>query len=188
METGLHHGPALDFGGVLLLLPRRWGMIGGLIAVALALYSLADSTARHYFGPAGQLGLADLPRWIGRAFAKNQYGLPIFANLLLVSLALVFFGAMVLYRRRAPLVIALSVFAALPFYSGLSHWFECDQRGHMFGYWFGHDMFTPPFKGSDSKPLFPPMTKDAILFGGTDPGRFCPTYMIFCESFTPHHC
>ena len=32
------------------------------------------------------------------------------------------------------------------------------------------------------------MTKDAVLFGGTDPGRFCPTYMIFCESFTPHHC
>ncbi|MGD0813767.1 MAG: hypothetical protein ABSA83_09200, partial [Verrucomicrobiota bacterium] len=22
----------------------------------------------------------------------------------------------------------------------------------------------------------------------TDPGRFCPTYMIFCESFTPHNC
>jgi len=32
------------------------------------------------------------------------------------------------------------------------------------------------------------MTKDAILFGGTDPGRFCPTYIIFCESFTPHRC
>src|SRR6266446_1469173 len=167
---------------------RRWGMLAGLVAVTLALFSLADATARHYFGPAGQLALAELPRWIARAFARNQYGLPILANLLLVSLALVFFCAMVLCRRRAPLVVALAVFAALPFYSGLSHWFECDQRGHMFGYWFGHDMFTPPFKGSDSKPLFPPMTKDAILFGGTDPGRFCPTYMIFCESFTPHHC
>jgi len=29
------------------------------------------------------------------------------------------------------------------------------------------------------------MTKDAVLFGGTDPGRFCPTYMIFCDSFVP---
>ena len=27
------------------------------------------------------------------------------------------------------------------------------------------------------------MDKRAILFGGTDPGRFAPTYMIFCESF-----
>src|ERR1700745_384831 len=49
-------------------------------------------------------------------------------------------------------------------------------------------MFTPPSKGADNKPLYPEMTKDAILFGGTDPGRFCPTYMIFCESFTPHRC
>jgi hypothetical protein len=167
---------------------RGWGMLAGLIAVTLALYSLVDSTRRHYFGPAGQVALTDLPHWIARAFAKNQYGLPILANLLLVSLALGFFSAMVFCRRRAPLVVALAVFAAPPFYSGLSHWFECDQRGHMFGYWFGHDMFTPPFKGSDSKPLFPPMTRDAILFGGTDPGRFCPTYMIFCESFTRHRC
>ena len=32
------------------------------------------------------------------------------------------------------------------------------------------------------------MARDAILFGGTDPGRFCPTYIIFCESFIPHYC
>ena len=30
------------------------------------------------------------------------------------------------------------------------------------------------------------MDRNTILFGGTDPGRFCPTYMIFCESFIPH--
>src|SRR5438876_6392775 len=29
------------------------------------------------------------------------------------------------------------------------------------------------------------MDRDTILFGGTDPGRFNPTYMIFCESFIP---
>ena len=43
-------------------------------------------------------------------------------------------------------------------------------------------MFTPPFG------IYPEMTRDAILFGGTDPGRFCPTYMIFCESFIPPRC
>jgi len=112
---------------------RRWGMIGGTFAVALALYSLAGATARHYFGPEGQLGLTELPKWIAQAFARNQYGLPIFANLLLVLLALTFCGAMVLSRRRAPVTIALGVFALLPLYSGLGHWFECDQRGHMFG-------------------------------------------------------
>jgi hypothetical protein len=174
---------AVDFQGF-----RRFGIIGGGVALALALYSLGGTTARHYFGPAGQLGLWELPKWIARAFAKNQYGLPIFANLVLVLLALTFVSAMILSRRRAPLAVVLSVFALLPLYSGIGHWFECDQRGHLFGYWYGHDMFKPPFKGGDGKPLFPEMTKDAILFGGTDAGRFCPTYMIFCESFTPHNC
>ena len=41
-------------------------------------------------------------------------------------------------------------------------------------------MFTPPFD------IYPEMSRNTILFGGTDPGRFCPTYMIFCESFIPH--
>ena len=167
---------------------RRWGFMGGAMALVLALYNLVDRMGRHYFGPAGQMDLFDLPHWIGKAFAKNQYGLPVFANLLLLALTLAFLAALLIYRRRSPLAVTLGLFAMLPLYSGLSHWFECDQRGHMFGYWFGHDMFKPPFKAADGKSLFPEMTRDAILFGGTDPGRFCPTYMVFCESFTPHNC
>ena len=119
---------------------------------------------------------------------RTNTACPIYANLLLVAIALAFVLALVLYRQRGPLLITLGLFAAMPLYSGLSHWFDSDQRNHWFGYWFGHDMFTPPFKGADGKPLYPEMTKDAVLFGGTDPGRFCPTYMIFCESFTPHDC
>ena len=163
-------------------------MAGGIVAVVLALFCLWDATGKHYFGPAGTVGLAELPHWIARAFAPHQYGLPIYANLLLVAIALAFVLALVIYRQRGPLLITLGLFAAIPLYSGLSHWFDSDQRNHWFGYWFGHDMFTPPFKGTDGKPLYPEMTKDAVLFGGTDPGRFCPTYIIFCESFTPHHC
>src|SRR5262249_51687488 len=56
------------------------------------------------------------------------------------------------------------------------------------GSWWGQLIFRPPFRAADARPLYPEMTKDAILYGGTDPGRFCPTYMIFCESFTPHDC
>src|SRR5882762_12009188 len=33
--------------------------------------------------------------------------------------------------------------------------------------------------------IYPEMDRDTVLFGGTDPGRFNPTYMIFCESFIP---
>jgi thioredoxin-like negative regulator of GroEL len=168
---------------------RLWGLAGGIVAVVLALFCLWDATGKHYFGPAGVINLSELPHWIARAFAPNQYGLPIYANLLLVGIAVAFVIALIVYRQRGPLFITLALFAAMPLYSGLAHWFDSDQRNHWFGYWFGHDMFTTKtFKGADGKPLYPDMTKDAVLYGGTDPGRFCPTYTIFCESFTPHRC
>ena len=147
-----------------------------------------DATGKHYFGLAGQVSLSDLPHWVGVAFRKNQDGLPIFASLLLVGIACAFVAALLVYWRRAPLFVTLCLFATMPLYSVLAHRFDSDQHNHWFGYWFGHDMFTPPFNMPDGKPIYPEMTKDAVLFGGTDPGRFCPTYMIFCESFTPHNC
>ena len=67
----------------------------------------------------------------------------------------------------------------MPIHSVLAHWADNEQRGHLFGYWFGHDMFEPPFD------IYPSMATNAILFGGTDPGRFNPTYMIFSESQLP---
>ncbi len=51
----------------------------------------------------------------------------------------------------------------------------CSQRGHWFGWHYGHDMLKD-------------LPKDAFVFGGTDPGRFVPTYMILGESFVdPRH-
>jgi hypothetical protein len=143
---------------------------------------------------------------LARIFAPNQYSLPVVAALLIIGVAVAFLGSLLLYRRRAPLAITLGLFALMPVASGLSHWAHSEQRDHWFGYWFGHDMFTPPFPGPDGKLIYdaklrekamkgpdgyliyPEMTKDTILFGGTDPGRFCPTYMIFCDSFIPHDC
>ena len=77
----------------------------------------------------------------------------------------------------AVLACLLAVFTLLPMRPALNNWADNEQRGHLFGYWYGHDMFTPPFD------IHPEMERNAILFGGTDPGRFCPTYFIFCESF-----
>lgn len=86
-----------------------------------------------------------------------------------------------LAKHFLPLLVAF-VFCAFPLRPALNNWAENEQRNHLFGYWYGHDMFKPPFD------VYPEMKKDAILFGGTDPGRFCPTYMIFCESFIdPKH-
>ncbi|MCX8107653.1 MAG: tetratricopeptide repeat protein, partial [Verrucomicrobiae bacterium] len=85
--------------------------------------------------------------------------------------------AILVHRRQIPAAWILAAFAIIPVSHLVAHWAENEQRDHRFGFWFGHDMFTPPFG------IYPEMTYNAILFGGTDPGRFCPTYMIFCESF-----
>ena len=158
---------------------RFWALIGGGIACLLALYSLGQTAVTFFGDVPGKHGVSLFFYAIGRVWAKDQYGLPVIAGLVLLAVVVVFVLAIWACRQKAPLALLLGLFALLPLHSILSHWSDNEQRGHLFGYWFGHDMFTPPFK------LYPEMTRDAILFGGTDPGRFCPTYMIFCESFIP---
>jgi thioredoxin-like negative regulator of GroEL len=168
---------------------RRWGLGGAAVAVALAICSLTELTESTFFGEGSDVSRWTLLSFIGRTLThKDQFGLPVYAGLILIGMTLVYLAALLLYRNRAPLGITLVVFALMPLHPILTHWSDNEQRNHWFGYWFGHDMFTPPFQGADAKPLYPEMTKDAVLFGGTDPGRFCPTYMVFCESFTPHRC
>ena len=168
---------------------RPWGLAGAGVAVALAFCSLSELTENTFFGEGASIGLGTLLSFIGRTITnRDQYGLPVYAGLILIGSTVTYLAALALYRHRAPLAIALAVFTLMPLHSILTHWSDNEERNHWFGYWFGHDMFTPPFKGADGKPLYPEMTKDAILFGGTDPGRFCPTYMIFCDSFIPHDC
>ena len=69
--------------------------------------------------------------------------------------------------------LALLVLPAIPY---ARSWPICEKRNHDFGYQFGYRMFYP---GGG----YPPMEKNAVLYGGTDPGRFVPTYMILTESF-----
>jgi thioredoxin-like negative regulator of GroEL len=104
-----------------------------------------------------------------------------------VALALSVAAVLWVFKDKAPMVPLLGLFVLMPLYPFLSHWPDNEQRGHLFGFWFGHDMFTPP-QFNKPEQFYPKMSKDAILFGGTDPGRFCPTYMIFCESFIPPNC
>lgn len=79
-----------------------------------------------------------------------------------------------------------------------------EQRGHDFGWQFGHwqlrgakaikeDLYRKygPEKFEEiwaefPNPDYPPeIEQDAIFFGGTDPGRFVPTYMIFSARCRP---
>lgn len=206
---------------------RSWCFAGAGFFLLAALYGLVAAIGLNYFGPSGQLrvplphwdfwsflaygpdgqfGISQIPHLILQAFSKNQFGLTIYANLILVALPIIYLIALQLYRNRGPVAILLALFCVTPFCSGLAHWYKCEQRNHWFGYWFGHDMFTPPFMDNgklsydndrraelmkdpaQAKLIYPEMTRNAILFGGTDPGRFCPTYIIFCESFIPHSC
>lgn len=164
---------------------RPWALGGGVVAVSLAIYEIIKDTEEFYFGQAANLPTSAILSHIGKAFSGEFYAVPIFAGLLLIGMTVLFTVAVIFYRKRAPLLITLGIFALMPLNPLCLNWYSNEQRNHFFGYWFGHDMFTPPFAGTDSKPLYPQMTKDAVLFGGTDPGRFCPTYMIFCESFAP---
>ena len=159
---------------------RLWFVYGGIAAAGLALYTLTDTT-QHILGDTRLSGLGSSLFFhaIKRSFLPNHYGLPVYGDLLLVALTCLVIILNLAFRTKPQLPIVLGIFALLPAHSIMSHWADNEQRGHLFGYWFGHDMFSPPFG------VYPEMTRNAILFGGTDPGRFCPTYMIFCESFIP---
>jgi tetratricopeptide (TPR) repeat protein len=70
-----------------------------------------------------------------------------------------------------------------------------EQNGHDFGWQFGHyqlrgiHAITNELQEGETPPpsaTYPPeMDPDAIFFGGTDPGRFVPTYMIYSAKVRP---
>lgn len=60
----------------------------------------------------------------------------------------------------------------LPLWPILLNFDGASQRGHWFGWQYGHDMLSGLPQGS-------------VIFGGTDAGRFIPTYMILGESSLP---
>ena len=187
---------------------RVWGFVASAVAVGLAVFCLQEAAGKLYYGPAGEISLTQIPHHIAMAFDKNQYALPIFANLILLAIPVCLIVAFIFYRQRGPVLIMLALFTVMPLWSGLSHWYKSEQHNHWFGFWFGHDMFTPPFTDPKTSKLtydndlraqllkdpanktfvYPEMDRNTVLFGGTDPGRFCPTYSIFCDSFIPHRC
>jgi tetratricopeptide (TPR) repeat protein len=59
--------------------------------------------------------------------------------------------------------------ALLPLWSNFD---DGNQANHWFGYEFGHDVMAP-------------MDRNAVYYGGSDFGRFVPTFMAFVESQQP---
>ncbi len=73
-----------------------------------------------------------------------------------------------------------------------------EQNGHDFGWQFGAGALEgmaglrPTLQADELPPPDPawppPMETNAVYFGGTDPGRFVPTYMVFCARVRPDVC
>lgn len=73
-----------------------------------------------------------------------------------------------------------------------------EQTGHDFGWQFGAYMMGGAGQilaevGADEEPLPdpfwpPPMSPGAVYFGGTDAGRFVPTYLAYAVGFRPDIC
>ena len=148
----------------------RWPLfIGGLAAFAFNFYELAN------------------------VWMDSQFTILRVAAAISVLISVGFLLFVFLRQQKSFFTPFLALFLLIPTDAILSHWGDNEQRHHYFGFWFGHDMFEPGAdtsaapapKDKDGKPLYPSMARDAVLYGGTDPGRFCPTYMIFCESFIP---
>ncbi len=83
-----------------------------------------------------------------------------------------FFVWLWLVARAAWLRQAVWVLLLLPLWPIFWNLNGASQRGHWLGWQYGHDMLAA-------------LPKDSVIFGGTDAGRFIPTYMILGESTLP---
>ncbi|MBR1871406.1 MAG: DUF2723 domain-containing protein [Kiritimatiellae bacterium] len=101
----------------------------------------------------------------------------------------------------ALLCVAAALTAAIPVYENYTNdrlvfaMGSAEQNGHTFGWQFGNyqlrgaNAIREELSADEEplpNPLYPPeMSEGAIFFGGTDPGRFVPTYMVYSAGVRP---
>jgi tetratricopeptide (TPR) repeat protein len=83
---------------------------------------------------------------------------------------LVIIGVVKTQLSYAASVLIALLFVATPAISAIENWREMNLRTKYFGYVFGIEMLKVCEPGT-------------IFFGGTDPGRFVPEYLIGCNEF-----
>jgi len=102
---------------------------------------------------------------------------------------------------RAVMLVAGILMCTIPIYENYTNEYlvfsmsGAEQNGHDYGWQFGNyqlrgaDAITEELEADEEplpNPLFPPaMEPNAVFFGGTDPGRFVPTYMIYSAKVRP---
>jgi tetratricopeptide (TPR) repeat protein len=99
-----------------------------------------------------------------------------YTNLIFALLAGLGTGLMLekLVRHRAVYFWLVPATLFLPVLTFVGSEPVASQRDRWFGWFYGHEMLKDLPAGS-------------VVFGGTDPGRFVPTYMILGESVQPAH-
>ncbi len=132
--------------------------------------------------------------WIG-------YGLVVGIMVADRVLSKLFKGEAARKRAFAAICVAAAMSAAIPIYENYTNddlitaMGSAEQDGHTFGWQFGNYQL----RGAEAireelsqdeeplpNPLYPaPMDEGAVFFGGTDPGRFVPTYMIYSADVRP---
>ena len=105
--------------------------------------------------------------WLQMPF--HTYTNLIFALLAALGIGL---GCLLLFNRFPRLAGMRFLLLLLPLMPLALNEAGCSQRGRLFGWKFGYDMLRD-------------LPRDSVVFGGTDPGRFVPTYMILGESTQP---
>lgn len=114
------------------------------------------------------------------------------------------FALLAVRRRRAVFAAGCVAALAAPLIPIHENYFNfhladvtsaADQNGHDFGWQFGNYQLRgaeamaeelSPDEEPLPNPFFPPaMDENAVFFGGTDPGRFVPTYMIYSARVRP---
>ncbi|NLC81234.1 MAG: hypothetical protein GX748_08630, partial [Lentisphaerae bacterium] len=136
--------------------------------------------------------------WIGYGLV---FGLAVGNRLLKALVKRGTLPAALLRPLRAGMLCAGLLVAAIPVYENYTNEYlvfsmsGAEQNGHDFGWQFGNyqlrgaDAIMEELEADEEplpNPLFPPeMEPNAIFFGGTDPGRFVPTYMIYSARVRP---
>ncbi|MBI4025645.1 MAG: DUF2723 domain-containing protein [Verrucomicrobia bacterium] len=138
----------------------------GLGSVTLLWWARREKEAQAILIFGGVLAVAGAAGW--------RLGLPWWSHAAWLAGGALYF---LLLRRLVHVsrggVLALGLICALPVIPLAMNWADSEMRGHDFGWRYGHDMLKD-------------LNRDAVVYGGTDPGRFVPTYMIFVESFQPN--
>ncbi|MEM9557111.1 MAG: DUF2723 domain-containing protein [Acidobacteriota bacterium] len=142
---------------------RPWLVVLG---AGFALSALFQPASAAFAGAAARLEWSLQMPYLGYSYIPLA---------LLLGLALLAaHGALRRHGRLAGMLVLVAALA-LPVVGFTRNERECSQRGRWYAWRFGHDMLAS-------------LPRGAVLFGGSDAGRFVPTYMIFGESVEkPRH-